>query len=211
MKGLKKIGLISSFYKVSILIFTIIVLLAVFAGCDMLAPKAGVKKIDVADASIPKAIAVAEDTAAIDKEAAATEETMKEQEPVEREMKIKAYYSDEMAESVVDEPRSITGTTNDDFIFEAFKQIIKDPSGPDLYDLMPQGTRIIGSEYIEGIAVINLSSEFVDNKGSEIADTLVPACIVNTLTEIEGKRLSVYGPHDLSVPIRRNYSLIKGN
>ncbi len=221
MKGLKNISQISSFYKFSIIVFTAVFFLAVLPGCDMLAPEAGQNKIDIADASEPKGIAPAEETTPIEQETTDTQETIQEEQLVEREITVKAYYSDEMAESVIGEDRAIIGTTNDDFIFAAFQEIIKEPIDPGLYNLMPEGTQIISAAYNEGIAVINLSSEFVDNKGSQLADTLLLACIVNTLTEIEnidgvlfeieGEKLSVYGNHDTSVPMRRNYSLIKGN
>ncbi len=220
MKGLKNLSPFSSFYRFPIVIFTILIFLAVFTGCDMLAPEADLNKIDIADASETKGIAPVEDTAA--KEEITVAEEVNEEEPlVEREITIHAYYSDEMAESVVGEPRVIIGTVQTDFILAAFKEIIKDPASTDLYNLMPQGTQIISAEDRDGVALINLSKEFVDNKGSQLADTILLACIVNTLTElegvdgvlfeIEGEKLSVYGNHDLSTPIRRNYSMIKGN
>jgi spore germination protein GerM len=222
MKGLKDLSHVFLFSKISLIIFTALIFLILSTGCEMLVPEPSGAKIDVADASETKSIGPLQDqsTTTLAEESDATEEIVEEETLVERKMEIKAYYCDEMAEYVIGETRIIIGTTKEDFILASFQEIIKDPSAEDLYNIMPVGTQIIGAHYADGTATINLSREFVDNKGSELVDTLVLACIVNTLTEIEGiegvsfeiegEKLSLYGSHDLSIPIRRNYSLIKG-
>jgi spore germination protein GerM len=132
---------------------------------------------------------------------------------------INVYYVDAQAEFLVAEEREVQGTYKEDFIIEAFKELLKDPGSDDNYNLIPDGTSIISAVYIDGNAILNLSQDFLANKGPDGAvDRLVINCIASTMTEIpdiegvlfniEGKKLDLYGSMDVKKPILRDESII---
>jgi germination protein M len=141
-------------------------------------------------------------------------------EPVETDLKIKVYYVDDQAQYLVGEDRTIKGIYKEDFINAAFNELKKKPSSSNIYNLMPEGTKILSAEYIDGYAYLNLSKEFITNKIEDsIVDFLVINCIADTITEIsdingvifevELEKLDVYGSLDIKSPVKRNEDIIK--
>ncbi|MCL4385348.1 MAG: GerMN domain-containing protein [Cyanobacteria bacterium] len=133
---------------------------------------------------------------------------------------INVYYVDGQAEYLIGEKRTIEGTVKEDFIINAFNELLKPPSNSSIYNIMPFGTKILGAIYIEDNAILDLSREFVDNKGQDgLMDLLIINCIAATITEIpgvnaviinvEGKKLNTYGSMDIKNPIERDSKLIK--
>jgi germination protein M len=150
-------------------------------------------------------------------ETSAAETTAK---PVETDIKIKVYYVDDQAQYLVGEERTIRGIYKEDFINAAFNEIRKKPTSDNIYNLLPEGTKILSAEYIDGYAYLNLSKEFIANKSEDsIVDYLVINCIADTITEIpdidgvifevELEKLNVYGSLDIKSPVKRNEDIIK--
>jgi len=138
----------------------------------------------------------------------------------ETEIKIKVYYVDEQAQYLIGEERTIKGIYKEDFINAAFNELIKKPSSANIYNLMPEGTKILSAEYVDGYAYLNLSEEFTANKVEDsIVDFLVINCIANTITEIPDvdgvlievnlEKLDLFGSLDIKSPIKRNEEIIK--
>ena len=138
----------------------------------------------------------------------------------ETNLTINVYYVDEQAEHLVGEERVITGSCKEDFIVDAFNEELKSPSQTNLYNPIPKGTKIITAKYEDGYAILNLSEEFIENKGDDgLLDFLIVNCIAATITEIpdikgvlfeiNGKRINIYGSLDVEIPVKRNEDLIK--
>ena len=142
------------------------------------------------------------------------------QEPEEYTLDINVYYVDEQAEYIIGELRTISGIYKVDFIEAAFNELLKQPETENTFNIIPLGTEILSSEFIDNIAFLNLNSDFLDNKWEDgLIDVLVISCIASTITEIpevegilfniEGKRLDKYGSLDISNPVGKNPDLIK--
>jgi len=118
------------------------------------------------------------------------------------------------------EQRTIVAGTLESALFNATTELLKGPSKPYLFPVIPGGTNLIEVEVYENLAKINLSQEFLDNSlDTRMLDELIIYSVVNTLTEIpgiegvifhiEGTRIKVYGNIDLSIPAIRNEEVIK--
>ncbi len=120
---------------------------------------------------------------------------------------------------LVSEKRTIFAGNADIAVKNAVQGLLKGPTQPYHFPLIPAGTKLIGVETYENIVKIDLSQEFLENSlDTRILDEYVIYSIVNTLTEIpeiegvifyiEGIRIKIYGNVDLSVPAIRNKEYI---
>ena len=120
---------------------------------------------------------------------------------------------------LVSEKRTIFAGNADIAVKNAVQELLKGPTQPYHFPLIPAGTKLIGVETYENIVKIDLSQEFLENSlDTRILDEYVIYSIVNTLTEIpeiegvifyiEGMRIKIYGNVDLSVPAIRNKEYI---
>jgi len=120
---------------------------------------------------------------------------------------------------LVSEKRTIFAGNADIAVKNAVQELLKGPTQPYHFPLIPAGTKLIGVETYENIVKIDLSQEFLENSlDTRILDEYVIYSIVNTLTEIpevegvifyiEGIRIKIYGNVDLSVPAIRNKEYI---
>jgi len=120
---------------------------------------------------------------------------------------------------LVSEKRTIFAGNADIAVKNAVQGLLKGPTQPYHFPLIPAGTKLIGVETYENIVKIDLSQEFLENSlDTRILDEYVIYSIVNTLTEIpeiegvifyiEGMRIKIYGNVDLSVPAIRNKEYI---
>jgi hypothetical protein len=86
--------------------------------------------------------------------------------------------------------------------------------------VIPQGSRLLSVETIDGVCRLNLSSEFVDNNpGGTASESVLINSIVNSLTElsyvekvqflIEGEKREVYTHAVFDLPFERNEDFIK--
>jgi len=120
---------------------------------------------------------------------------------------------------LVSEKRTIFAGNADIAVKNAVQELLKGPTQPYHFPLIPAGTKLIGVETYENIVKIDLSQEFLENSlDTRMLDEYVIYSIVNTLTEIpeiegvifyiEGMRIKIYGNVDLSVPAIRNKEYI---
>jgi len=132
---------------------------------------------------------------------------------------VNIYFSDENGEYLVGELRSMPESN---YLEQAIIELLEGPDADNLVSLIPSNAKLLGVSIDNGIAKINLSKEFVDDKiESGIVDKLVIFSIVNTATEfeeinsvevyIEGEKLDIYGTLDISGPIFRDPLIIKIN
>jgi len=129
---------------------------------------------------------------------------------------IRVYYANETGEYLVGETREIPYENR---YLEALVELIKSPIDSTLYQLVPDTTTIYSIEIDNGVATVDLSQDFVDDRfNSDIMDNLLVYSIVNTLTEftdinsvafsVEGEKINSLGMLDLSSPLYRKNDLI---
>jgi germination protein M len=133
------------------------------------------------------------------------------------EITINVYYSDQNGEYLIGEARILSGSSR---YVDAISEMMKEPIDSSLVKLIPESTKINSVTVTDGIAKVDLSKNFVDDRFiSDSTDILLIYSIVNTLTEfpdvnsvefyIDGTRLDVLGQLDLQGPLFRRSDLIK--
>ena len=133
------------------------------------------------------------------------------------EVTINVYYSDQNGEYLIGEARILSGGSK---YVDAISEMMKEPIDGSLVKLIPESTKINSVIVKDGMAKVDLSKNFVDDRFvSDTTDILLIYSIVNTLTEfpdvnsveffIDGARLGVLGQLDLQEPYFRKSDLIK--
>ena len=133
------------------------------------------------------------------------------------EIIINVYYSDQTGEYLIGEARILSGGSK---YVDAISEMMKEPIDGSLVKLIPESTKINSVIVKDGMAKVDLSKNFVDDRFvSDTTDILLIYSIVNTLTEfpdvnsveffIDGARLGVLGQLDLQEPYFRKSDLIK--
>ena len=133
------------------------------------------------------------------------------------EVTINVYYSDQNGEYLIGEARILSGSSK---YVDAISEMMKEPIDGSLVKLIPESTKINSVIVKDGMAKVDLSKNFVDDRFvSDTTDILLIYSIVNTLTEfpdvnsvefyIDGVRLDVLGQLDLQEPYFRKSDLIK--
>ena len=131
---------------------------------------------------------------------------------------INVYYSDELANYLVGEKRMVSSENR---YVDALYELMKLPSDSSLVILIPDTTKINNIIVEDGIAKVDLSKDFIDDRfDSDTVDNLLIYSIVNTLTEfsevdavtfyIDGTKLDILGFIDIKDPIYRRNDLIAG-
>jgi len=145
------------------------------------------------------------------------EEAEDEDEVKNGEIAINVYYLDSMGEYLVGEARTVSSENK---YVDALYELMKLPIDSSLYRLVPDSTKINSIVVENGLAKVDLSKEFIEDKiTSDTEDNLLIYSIVNTLTEfpevnsvsfyIDGEKLDTLGQLDISEPIFRRSDLIK--
>ncbi|MBA7486951.1 hypothetical protein ES707_22513 [subsurface metagenome] len=165
-----------------------------------------------------------DETADIDDSPVAGENDVDEDQPVEdeeviesSELTINVYYADAMGEYLVGEARVISSENK---YVDALNELMKLPIDSSLFQLIPDTTKINSIVVKDGLAKVDLSKDFVEDKiTSDTEDNLLVYSIVNTLTEfpevnsvsfyIDGEKLDILGMLDISEPVFRRNDLIK--
>lgn len=136
-------------------------------------------------------------------------------------LELNFYFSGlEEEKKLVPEKRTITAGNSETAVRNAVGELLKGPSKPYHFPVIPAGTELIDAWTYENIAVIDLSQEYLDESlDNRILDEYIIYSIVNTLTEIpgiegvifyiEGIRIKVYGDIDLSIPAIKNKEYIE--
>jgi len=137
----------------------------------------------------------------------------------EKQLSVTLYFSDEMAQALVGEHRSVAMVDN-----SAEKtillELIKGPNSTTLIKTIPAETKVLSVETQQGICFVNLSADFVNrHSGGAAAEQLTVYSIVNSLTEletvdkvqflIEGKKAEVYKHMVFDQPFERKNELLK--
>jgi len=129
---------------------------------------------------------------------------------------INVYYSDEQTSYLVGEKRMVSSENR---YVDALYELMKLPTDSSLVILIPDTTKINNIIVEGGIAKVDLSKDFIDDRfDSDTVDNLLIYSIVNTLTEfsevdavtfyIDGKKLDILGFIDIKDPIYRRNDLI---
>ncbi len=129
---------------------------------------------------------------------------------------IRIYYADEMGEFLVGESRVLSYEQRHT---DALIELLKVPIDSKLIPLVPETTLVYSVIIEEGVAKIDLSKNFIDDRFiGDTADILLIYSIVNTLTEfpdinavafyIEGEKIDTLGALDISEPLFRKSDLI---
>ena len=150
-------------------------------------------------------------------ETSATSEETENNNSSNEEVTINVYYSDQTGEYLIGEARILSGNSK---YVDAISEMMKEPIDSSLVKLIPESTKINSVTVKDGMANVDLSKNFVDDRFvSDTIDILLIYSIVNTLTEfpdvnsvqfyIDGTRLDILGMLDLQEPSFRRSDLIK--
>jgi germination protein M len=153
----------------------------------------------------------------IDENSNGDEDIEGEEEIESGELTINVYYSDAMGEYLVAEARVVSSENK--YIY-ALNELMKLPVDANLHRLVPDSTKINSIVVEDGLAKVDFSKEFVEDKiTSDTEDNLLIYSIVNTLTDfpevnsvsfyIDGEKLDTLGQLDVSEPFFRRSDLIK--
>jgi germination protein M len=143
-----------------------------------------------------------------------------EEQPEESEtgdIHINVYYADSMAEYLVGEARTVSSEHK---YTEALYELMKLPVDSSIQRLIPETTKINSVTVEDGLAKVDISKEFVEDRfQSDTVDILLIYSVVNTLTEfseinsvsfyIDGEKLDILGELAIDEPIFRRSDLIK--
>jgi len=135
------------------------------------------------------------------------------------EVTINVYYSDQTGEYLIGEARILSGGSK---YVDAISEMMKEPIDSSLVKLIPESTKINSVTVKDGMAKVDLSKNFVDDRFvGDTMDILLIYSIVSTLTEFpdvnsvefytDGVRLDVLGQLDLQEPYFRKSDLIKND
>lgn len=136
-------------------------------------------------------------------------------------MTIKLYFSDFDGRYLVEENRSLMVTSVSELPNYVVRELLKGPEKNGL-SVIPQGTSLLGLQVREGVCIVNLSSEFVENQPKNHRRArLAVFSLVNALTELprvecvlfmcEGKLMEKYNVLDLSEPLYREEPALTRN
>jgi len=136
-----------------------------------------------------------------------------------QEVTINVYYSDQNGEYLIGEARILSGGSK---YVDAISEMMKEPIDSSLVKLIPESTKINSVTVKDGMAKVDLSKNFVDDRFvGDTMDILLIYSIVSTLTEFpdvnsvefytDGVRLDVLGQLDLQEPYFRKSDLIKND
>jgi len=150
-------------------------------------------------------------------ETSATSEETENNNSSNEEVTINVYYSDQTGEYLIGEARILSGNSK---YVDAISEMMKEPIDSSLVKLIPESTKINSVTVKDGMANVDLSKNFVDDRFvSDTIDILLIYSIVNTLTEfpdvnsvefyIDGVSLEIFGQLDVKGPLFRRIDLIK--
>ena len=129
---------------------------------------------------------------------------------------INIYFASTGEEKILaSEERTVVAGSPGNALNNAMGELLEGPGKSYHFPVIPAGTKLLGAKAYDGVAEIDLSSEFLENSlDSRILDEYIIYSIVNTVTEIqdingviffiEGKRIKMYGAIDLSIPLIRD-------
>lgn len=129
------------------------------------------------------------------------------------------YFSDDEAMYLVGEKRDVTVNEGEKSEAVVFRELIKGPQTDNLWDAIPEGSKLLSVNTKNGLCTIDLSKEFVDNSpGGTASERMAVYSVVNSLTSlegvknvqflIEGKKREIYTHMIFDKPISRDNDII---
>jgi spore germination protein GerM len=145
------------------------------------------------------------------------EEESKDEEPGLGEVTTNVYYANQTAEYLIAETRVVS---EENKYVDAIYEMMKEPTDDNLVRLIPDTTEVNSIVVENGIAKLDLSNDFIEDRfKSDVVDLLLIFSVVNTLTEfdeissvdfyIDGQKLDLIGMLDITDPQFRRSDLIK--
>lgn len=136
-----------------------------------------------------------------------------------KKMTVTLYFSDNEAMYLVGEKRDVTVNEGDKPEAAVIRELIKGPKTDELWDVIPEGTKLLSVNTKNGLCTIDLSSEYVDNSpGGTTSEMMAVYSVVNSLTSlegiekvqflIEGKKREIYTHMIFDKPIPRDNNVI---
>jgi germination protein M len=152
-------------------------------------------------------------------ETSVTSEDTENNNSSNEETTVNVYYADQNGEYLIGEARIVSGSSK---YTDAISEMMKEPIDSSLINLIPESTKINSVTVKDGVAKVDFSKNFVDDRFiSDSMDILLIYSVVDTLTEfsdvnsvefyIDGTRLDVLGQLDLQGDLFRRSDLIKNN
>ena len=134
-------------------------------------------------------------------------------------MTVTLYFSDDDAMYLVSEKRDVVINEDDKPEAVVFRELIKGPQTDNLWDAIPEGTKLLSVNTKNGLCTIDLSKEFVDNSpGGTASERMAIYSVVNSLTSLEGvknvqflidgKKREIYTHMIFDKPIPRDNDII---
>lgn len=134
---------------------------------------------------------------------------------VDDQVAVKLYYSDMSGRHLMQEIRNRETGTEQSLQEFVLNELLAGPQNDDFLSALPEGTRLLGMELVQGTCIINFSEEFLANKPeSHMQARMVIFSVVNSLTELSqiesvrflcvGKEIRSYVGLDLSGVIYRD-------
>jgi spore germination protein GerM len=166
---------------------------------------------------VHKYTATARDVKKVDN--AVSESTTSTPERVAKSISVTLYFSDDQAEYLVPENRSIEETAA--VARAALEELVKGPAERGHHATIPSETKILDVDINQHIAYVNFSHELIDKHwGGSTGELMTISSIVDTLTEfksiqkvqilVEGKVVeTITGHSDVSKPLARYETIIK--
>lgn len=140
--------------------------------------------------------------------------------PVSAETKtVTLYFSDSQAMYVVGEEREISLTKGVSPEEKVLSELMAGPGTDELWNAIPEGTRLLSVSTENGVCTVNFSREYVENSpGGTASERMAIYSVVNTLTGlkgiqkvqflIEGKKQEIYTHAIFDEPFERDESII---
>lgn len=147
-----------------------------------------------------------------------TEETTTEEtQEKPAEITILIYFSDDQAEYMKGEYRTIS---NDDPVKNAVNELLKGPNSANLVALIPEVTKLLNAEIKNNVAYVDFSTDILEGvAGGSTLQRFIIYTIVNTLTEIDevdavqilidGKNVGTFGDFEIGSPLYRDINMIR--
>ena len=142
--------------------------------------------------------------------------------PEQVKQEVTVYFSDDQSMYLVPEVREVTRTKDETMESVIIRELIKGTVNKSLGQVIPDGTKLLSSKVIDGVAYVDFSKEFRDNHwGGSAGETMTLYAVVNSLCKLpdiekvqfllEGKKEEsiLNGNMDTSVPIEPDYTLVK--
>lgn len=142
--------------------------------------------------------------------------------PGDDEVVLVLYFADSQALYLEAEERVVKADDEMGYGTLAVRELIAGPQGEGHGKTIPDGTKLLSLDVVDGVAFVNFSREFQTNHwGGSSGEAMTIFSVVNTLTEdpaitavqflVEGQRIeSLAGHFDATVPFERDEAIIAG-